>query len=479
MPETKQVVSISRKLLFIPIIIIAILIAKFIVGTRKKPAVKKGQEVVASVETLKIKKVTIVPQAIGYGHIVPAKVWKAIAQVSGRIIWQDNALNNGAFYKKGAELLRIDDIPLKLAVDKARAEVAKSQATLAELIASEKNANQTLKIREKMVLISSQELERKKALLKKKLVSSSDVDKEELSVLNQKNSLQQTKTELSILPEKIIFQSSSVKAAEANLAQALLNLSYSSVKAPFDCRIAKVNSEILQYGRVGEELLTADWVEKFEVEAQIDAEKFMLLMNSSENNQEKEFSPSKNMKAIISYKSGQNEFQWIASIDRIDSEIDLDTRTVGVVVSADDTFGLDKDLQKTPLIKGMFCSISIFGKQKENVVVVPRASIHGDKVYVMDADKRLRFKTIKTDFNLFNYSVIELGLKEGEELITTDVIPAISGMLLSATPIENYYEKLDKSIGLSSLSQQLLRKSSIKLAPVVKPTPITTKGQTQ
>lgn len=454
MSETNQNVSFARKLILIPIVIVAILVAIFLVKSRKKPTVKEGKEVATSIKSLKIKKVSIVPQAIGYGHIVPAKVWKAIAQVSGRIIWKEETLNNGAFFKKDTELLRIDDVPLKLAVDKAKAEVAKSRAMLAEFVASEKNARQTLAIREQMVALSTKELTRKRTLLKKRTISASDVDREELSVLNQKNSLQQTKSELSVLPQKIAYQASALKASEANLSQALLNLGYASIKAPFDCRIAKVNSEILQYCRVGEELFNADWTGRSEVEAQLDASQFMVLMNPGDKESGAKFAQIENVKAVVSFKSGQQEFKWPAKVDRIDSEIDPDTRTVGVVASVDDTYIQARNSQKVPLVKGMFCSVILFGRPREGLVVVPRSSIHGDKVYVMDSDNRLKFRTVKIAFNQFNYSVIESGLIEGDELIVTDVVPAILNMKLSAFPLEGFYEELEKTIGLSVLSQE-------------------------
>ena len=458
-------ISLGRKLIFIPIVIVALFFASIMVKSKKKPKLKGGAEAVTNVNTLKVQQVSVVPHAIGYGTVQPAKVWKAIVEVSGQIVWKADRLYNGEFFKKGELLIRIDQIPWKLAVIQAKAEVAKSEAKLSELTANKNNLEATLKIREQMVAFSEKELQRKKQLFKKRTISASDIDKEQLTVLNHKNSLQQTKSELNLLPKKIAYEQGQLSAAKAKLEKAELDLERTEIRAPFDCRIASVNAEVTQFARAGDLLLESDWIGRSEVEAQFDSSQFFVLVdpeNRPKMANKIPLPPAKRFKVQISMKSGAKEYYWPAKCDRIDSEIDPETRTVGLVAYVDDTYDFTNGKNTIPLIKGMFCSVKVYGKPRENVLVVPRAAVHGDTVYVKNAEDRLEVRKVKIAFNLLEYSVLENGIKSGDEIIVTDVVPAIEGMKLNPQRLTDFYQQVEQAIGLNKAD--LKEKKDSKLA---------------
>ncbi len=448
-------ISLKKKLLFFPILIVAIIISITLVKLKKKPALKQGEEAVSSVKVLQLKRMSIIPQAIGNGHVKPAKSWKAIAEVSGKIVWKDEKLNNGAFFKAGDSLIKIDDVPLKLAISKAEAEVAKSEAKLAEMLTTQKNLQKVLQIRQKMVNFSQKELDRKKELFKKRSIAASDIDKEELSVLNQKNSLQQIISEISLIPEKMKYESAMLKAAKSSLEKAKLDLEYSEIRAPFDCRIGSVSSEVSQFVRVGDILFYADWTGRSEIEAQFDAGQFRVLINPGNLNHKDNMPPSDRLKAMVVFNAGSKEYRWPAVVDRIDSEIDLDTRTVGVVVSVEDTYKIAMKSDKIPLIKGMFCSVILYGNPRKDQLVIPRSSIHGGRVYTIDSDDRLGFADVDVNFFQRELAVVRDGLSENDRIVTTDVVPAIKGMKLSAFANEGFWEMVESEIGFSCIYNNL------------------------
>ena len=65
--------------------------------------------------------------------------------------------------------------------------------------------------------------------------------------------------------------------------------------------------------------------------------------------------------------------------------------------------------------------------------MIPRSALHGDQVYVMTSEKRLKRKTVQTAFSQTSFVVIESGLETGEQLVVSNLSPAIEGMLLNST----------------------------------------------
>jgi multidrug efflux pump subunit AcrA (membrane-fusion protein) len=70
------------------------------------------------------------------------------------------------------------------------------------------------------------------------------------------------------------------------------------------------------------------------------------------------------------------------------------------------------------------------GKSQAPRLVVPRNAVRNGTVYVADADDRLRRRPVEVLFNQDGFSVISSGLAPGERVVVSDLIPAVSGMLL-------------------------------------------------
>jgi multidrug efflux pump subunit AcrA (membrane-fusion protein) len=110
--------------------------------------------------------------------------------------------------------------------------------------------------------------------------------------------------------------------------------------------------------------------------------------------------------------------------------VDPETRTIGVIVAVDEPYGKVRPGVRPPLVKNMFVEVEVRGRPKPKTLVVPRAALQGGKIYVANGDDRLEIREVKIGFTQTNFATIETGLKEGERVVMTDLVPAIEGMLL-------------------------------------------------
>ena len=58
------------------------------------------------------------------------------------------------------------------------------------------------------------------------------------------------------------------------------------------------------------------------------------------------------------------------------------------------------------------------------------------KVYVVDAENRLQIRPLSILFSQGPFSVISDGIEPGEQIVVSDPIPAVEGMLLDPVPDE-------------------------------------------
>ncbi len=230
-------------------------------------------------------------------------------------------------------------------------------------------------------------------------------------------------------------------AAQSSLAEATLDLEYTVIKAPFDCRISNVNAEISQYIQKGQELITADSIKTMEISAQIDVGKLDIILGDLSKRNIKFYNNNLPLKLIVKFQPNGKIYQWTASYDRIET-VDHNTRTVGVVAVVANPYSQNNN--SPALVKGMYCEVDIYGSPQQNCIVIPRASIHDGKVYKVTKDNRLKITDIDIEYNLAEFSVVKNGLSEGDSIVCSDVLPVIDDMKLKTIQDKSLELKIRK-----------------------------------
>ncbi|MDD5727857.1 MAG: hypothetical protein PHV59_04750, partial [Victivallales bacterium] len=111
-----------------------------------------------------------------------------------------------------------------------------------------------------------------------------------------------------------------------------------------------------------------------------------------------------------------------------------------------DPYKRDQKSMKPPLDRGLFCSVEIRGPTVKNLLAIPRYALHDNFLYIADRDDRLEIRPVKTGFSIEQYTIIESGLKSGERVIVSDIVPAVKGMKLKLKIDGNFISKARKEL---------------------------------
>lgn len=428
-----------RLLLFLFPVIIGALVLAFAVKTRTPPVRVEAVETATSVRIIEAPEVTLIPRAVGYGSVMPARVWQAVAEVGGKIVDIHPQLKKGAIIGKGEVLLQIDPTDYRLAISRAEADLSAINAQIAESRAREENTRASLKIEQSTLELTRRDLERKRKLLKQGNVSQSAVDLEERNYLKAQQSVQSLQNTLNLVPSERRVLDAQKAQNQARLDGARLDLERTRIAAPFDCRIAEVNVEATQYTGLGNVLAVVDDIGVSEVTAQVPMGRLINLVPPDASVPD---NPSGLMQrlpdmlgfeAVVRLRGSTVKAEWKARFTRINDTVDPETRTIGVIVAVDAPYRRALPGSRPPLTKNMFVEVELRGRPRPGQLVVPRTSLHGDNIYVVGPDDRLEIRPVEIAFVQTDFAVIKSGLKAGERIVVSDPIPAIAGMLLAPT----------------------------------------------
>ena len=126
--------------------------------------------------------------------------------------------------------------------------------------------------------------------------------------------------------------------------------------------------------------------------------------------------------------------------------IDPQTQSLGVVVVVDKPYEQARPGQRPPLVRNTFVEVELRKKLKGKTIVVPTSALHDGKVYVLDKENRLEIRPVTTMFIQRGAAAIAEGLTAGETLVVSDLIPAVSGMLLAPVADEKAMKRLKSEV---------------------------------
>ena len=320
--------STTRKWLIVAPVLLGFAVLALLVFSRAVPDRKPEEEEVRTVRVIRAGAVDVIPRTLGYGTAQPGQVWRAVSEVRGRVSEVHPQLESGAMVKGEKVLFRIDPAEYELAIAQYDADIAQATAQLEELALKEANDRASLEIEDASLVLAERELQRSEKLLPQKATSASEVDQQKRNVLTQRQNVQRLRNSLRLVPEQRKSLEATLAVKKAGLGQAKLDLAKTVVKAPFDCRLGKVEIEPGQYLAAGQSLFEAHGTSLTEVEIQVPLDQLRTLIRP-----EREFQPPVNMDAktvqelfdfhvIVRYRSGDFKAEWEGRVVRMREQLD-------------------------------------------------------------------------------------------------------------------------------------------------------------
>lgn len=421
----------------VPPIVLGGIVALWMVSGATGPVQHATPSAGLAVRVASVTEQIITPVAHGWGNVRAAESWTAVAEVRGQVIWRHADLEPGKMIAAGTRLLEVDPGDYHLAITQGEADLAAFAAEASQISAEAANTGRILTLEEARLALSEADLARVRALVAQGAAPQSRADEAERATLLARRTVVELQNTLALIPARRERLAAQQARTEATLDRARRDLAQTIVVAPFDLRVTSVQIERFQVVTTGQQLLAADGIARAEVVLQVPTVTFSRLIQG--------FAPDGDILAamrdtpltLIAAEIRQLsdlEQAWQGTVTRIDGGLEPRARTVPVVVSVDDPYAGAAPPLRLPLVPNMQVAVTLTGAPQSAHAVIPESALHGNLVYLADADDRLELRSVTLLFRQDGMAVIGEGLEPGERLILDDITPALPGLRL--TPIE-------------------------------------------
>lgn len=374
--------NLIRKAIIVTIII-AVTVAIIYLLFAFKPEAKKQQipETIVRVDVIEASRSSYPTIVNANGTIEAETRGNLVAQISGEIINVSDNFKTGGSFKKGDVLIQIDQRDFRADLSQALASLSQAQANYSQEKANAKQA---------------------------------ELDWRRLGNTTPAPPLVARKPQLAAAKAQL-------DSAQAAHQSAELNLSRTTLTAPYDGRIIERRAVLGQYVSTGTAIAEVFATDGVEVRLPISQDEFNQLGLDSFSSE----SSNNEYAVLLNSKIGIQSYQWQADITRTDSTFDINTRQIDIIANVQDPFGKTSGL---PTLKiGQFVSARIQGRVINDVFVIPNKSIReGSYLYVVRNGK-LAKQSITTIWQDDQNSLIKDGIGEGELVVTTSLNSTLAG----------------------------------------------------
>lgn len=433
----------NPKRLFIPALAVGIIILILSIALKPKLSMNTAEGAVRIVDVMPLNRTQVAPEIIGFGQVKPKDQWSAIAEVTGEIIFKAPELAKGESIPAGTELLRIDPLKYELALAQAEADHHSNKLQLAKLEQEQVNLAKNLEIEKSRLSLQEKENKRLTKLTKQKMLPQSELDTQSVQLLTQEKIVQEIQQQLALFDNEKSVAIAKINLSKASVSEANRSIAKTVIKAPRDIKVAQVDIEENQVVNLNQVMLIGHALEVMEIEAQIAIHDMHTLVSSLVTGldycKDCPVTPEvfNKIEATIELSSGSMNKSWPARVSRISETIDLNQATVGVILEVLQDPSKIRPGQP-PLLNGMFIKAKLTGLASAQFAV-PEKALHTNRIYLMNAENKLKIVPIKVLYRNRSQTVIQVnealsntkGIKEGDRLVLNDLLPAIDGMNLA------------------------------------------------
>ena len=364
---------------FAPVIIIFASILVFTLMIKLKPEAEfqKPKVIPQVVETMAAYPSEVKAKISSQGTIRPEHEILVTSEVSGKVEWISPKFLDGAGFKAGDTLMKIEKRDYELS-----------------LILRESNLFQA------RLALEREEAEANLANIEWKRVGKGDAS----SLTLREPQLAQAKAVLA--------------AAEAAYEQSKRNLKRTEIIAPFDGRVRKkmvdIGANLVPGSRIADIYNTLNYEVRLPV-----ADKDIPFLGIPLDG--KTLLESSRPRVLLTTSYGGDTFQANGYIVRSESQIDPKTRMISVIA----TIPMNKMNKKLKV--GLFVNAEIDGLSFKNITVVPRSAVKNDMIWVVEKNY-LRKKSVEVIRYEDDLAFITDGLNKNDRVLVTRLDSYVDGM---------------------------------------------------
>lgn len=404
-------------------VVLLVSVAIAVVLVRMRPRAEKQERPSDGrlVEVVRTHSQTLPMIVEAYGTVAPRESLNLVAEVRGQVAVMHPAFIEGGFANAGQVLLTIDPRDYELAVRRARVGIRQARAELDRLEQDVLNLGASLKLARSDVDLALAEVKRFKKLAGKAMTSQSVLDKADRQYLTSRERLQSLENQLAITGPNRVRLQSQLEMAKVATEQAMLDLERCQIEAPFDAWVSEKQVETGQHLNTGQPVGRIYRAGAFDIEVKIPLGDLAWFPD--------DITSGNGLSVDVLFTETMQPQRWKGRVARVKATLDATTRTLPVIVEVDEPISTDSALSAAGRLKpGMFVTVRIEGRQVAHVHRLPRHLIHDGDTVFLAVDDQLNVQPVTVLRRFKKAVLISDGLADGDQVITTPLSGAVSGM---------------------------------------------------
>lgn len=353
---------------------------------------------------------------LAHGTVIPATRVVVQPEVAGRVLWRNSDLVPGGTLKKGSALVRIDPRDYQLQLEARKAEVSK-----AELELQLEQSRQQVAKREWELF--GERTQRSGSGGKPNAVAAngSGVDGSE-----QKPAEEDV---LALRGPQLRTAQVGVQSAASALDRAKLDLSRTSIVAPFNALVIDEQVNVGQLVNPQTQLATIVGTDKYWVQVSIPMEALSYISIPGSRGA-KEGSLAK-----VSQRVGEDHVERTGRVSRLLPDLDSGGSMARILVEIEDPLGLELPGEPLPVLINSYVDVELAATTLEKVIEVPRAAVRdGNRAFVVDGEGRLRIRDLQIAWRSPDSVLVRAGLADGDEVVVSRIAAPVDGMQVRKAP---------------------------------------------
>jgi len=371
-----------------PVLIIAASLVAYTLLHAAKPKPEKSTEAPRpiSVYTAPVQQGTLTLQVATQGEVRARTDIDLVSQVGGRIVSVSREFTEGGRIEPGVSLLQIEDTDYRLTLRQAEARVAEGLVRVQQALA--------------------------------------DADVARKQLRNDPGA-----SDLALKKPQVAEARAQLKAAEAALEQARLDLARTDIALPFRGRLVDTRVDVGQYVTPGTIVGRAFGTEVVEIRLPLDNSQLASLgLPIGYTAADGQGIPV----SLSAEVAGQTQ-QWQGLLVRLDASIDPETRVLYAIAEVASPYERNVSANGMPLAVGLFVQATIQGRELQDALSIPRDALRaGNMVFIINDSGTLDIRPVDVAHSSPARAVISKGLRAGERVVTSPVRNPVAGMALVA-----------------------------------------------
>ena len=360
-------------------LVASVIIAVILIKNKPTAEAKEIVQDIPFVKTMILKPQTVNARISSQGFIKPKSELNILSELNASVEWISSKMEPGSSFNEGDTLFKLDKRDYELA-----------------LITAEAN-----------VLNANVNLEREKA--------ESDIATKEWNRVGGGSG-----TDLALRKPQLAQAKATLEAAKAQLERSKRNLDRAVFIAPFRGRVRSKNTNVNSIVFPGTMLGSIYSTQYFEVQLPItdqDVKFTGLSFNGLEIQKDNQLD--------VTFNIGDNVFN--GKVIRAEAEVDPKTRMLSVVAN------ISENKNNNLILVGQYIQATIFGKEIDNIYILPRNTVRNESVWVVNSKMELANRAVNVIRYEGEFALVGEGIEKGDRLLQSRLSSLINGQKVTYT----------------------------------------------